>query len=124
LPDAHAEPLTPPGRQLLQRPEPARPFPPSDAPSVRSTATCHPLNLEPWAYLRHVLERLLRTPPEQLDALPRDKARVARVAGTAALANQPWPRPHRSLRETAGYGLWPERHWLHGYAGLLRCQPP
>jgi transposase len=42
------------------------------------TSTCHRLGLEPWAYLRDVLERLPRLPTEQLGKLLPDRWQAAR----------------------------------------------
>src|SRR5581483_2194188 len=47
------------------------------------TSTCHCLGIEPWAYLRDVLERLPTTPAQQLDDLLPDRWQAARQAGPA-----------------------------------------
>jgi hypothetical protein len=50
--------------------------------------TCQGLGIEPWRYLRDVLERMPSHPPEQLaELLPDEWARAQRAAAEAAL---PW----------------------------------
>jgi transposase len=48
------------------------------------TQTCQALGIEPWRYLRDVLERLPSHPPERLTELLPDSWAVAQRAGTLA----------------------------------------
>jgi transposase len=51
------------------------------------TQTCRELGIEPWRYLRDVLERLPSHPPERLaELLPDEWARAQRAAATAGYA--------------------------------------
>jgi transposase len=47
------------------------------------TSTCHRLGVEPWAYLKDVLQRLPSTPPERLTELLPDRWLAARAQAAA-----------------------------------------
>jgi transposase len=53
------------------------------------TSTCHRLRIEPWAYLKDVLERLPTTTAEGLTDLLPDRWQAARKEASAAAANTP-----------------------------------
>ncbi len=54
------------------------------------TSTCQRLGVEPWRYLRDVLERLPSQPPERLsDLLPDEWARVQRSATEPVAPTKP-----------------------------------
>jgi hypothetical protein len=54
------------------------------------TQTCQALGIEPWRYLRDVLERLPSHPPDRLaELLPDEWARAQRGAVDAAPAGEP-----------------------------------
>jgi hypothetical protein len=57
---------------------------------ISFTSTCHRLGVEPWCYLRNVLERLPRHPLERLaELLPDEWARTQRqTAETASLGDR------------------------------------
>jgi hypothetical protein len=58
------------------------------------TQTCQALGIEPWRYLRGVLERLPRHPPERLgELLPDEWARAQRGATEPAAPAEPSTMP-------------------------------
>jgi hypothetical protein len=70
---------------------------------VSFTATCQRLNVEPWRYLRHVLERLPSHPPELLaEFLPDEWARAQRRTLTGT---PPGARPREPLPRQAKAGV-------------------
>jgi hypothetical protein len=53
------------------------------------TQTCQALSIEPWRYLRDVLERLPSHPPERLAQLVPDEWAQAQRSVTAAMLSEP-----------------------------------
>jgi transposase len=92
------------------------------------TQTCQHLGIEPWRYLRDVLERLPSHPPDRLaELLPDDWARAQQAAGYGASLPGAVPRRRGSGRRGAGTGAGrrrgPVRRRGGGRAGRGRLRP-
>jgi hypothetical protein len=82
-----------PGRQrTAARLSQARRHPLGELTPGRPSQTCQALGIEPWRYLRDLLERLASHRPQRLaDLLPEDWARAQRQAASAALPSEAAP---------------------------------
>jgi transposase len=68
---------------------------------ISFTSTCHRLGVEPWSYLRDVLDRLLTTLVADLADLLPDRWLAAHPSASASSRAAPGPKPSTSANENS-----------------------